>query len=246
MMFPTSSSPSSSWCPASEYVWTASFVHEVNQIGVGRFYISSEGLDMNAWVDTSVPSNLCDAIPYFDTLMGTSLCDTAASLVLSLGSLEGLCPQACGLCDPEGSETRLALLDLYQKQGEDLSSGLIDFPLFSENITYPTLSCGTITTGSTVSQENVFGNASPDQMYQFYSSINQTVVFSTCGAADYDTKIGVLNLYYQERSRNDDHEECDQGTSYLEVRIEAGELVYVLVEGSRADEGNYNLTVTCW
>merc|ERR1712136_64605 len=115
---------------SSQYVWTASFVDAVNFLGAGRFYVSSEGLDVSRWLDTSVESNICDAIPYFDTLMGTSLCDTTTSLQNSWGSLEVLCPEACGLCETTGSDTRLVLLRLFEKQGEDLASGLIDFAIF--------------------------------------------------------------------------------------------------------------------
>mmetsp|Transcript_44636 Transcript_44636/g.118466 ORF Transcript_44636/g.118466 Transcript_44636/m.118466 type:complete len:200 (-) Transcript_44636:91-690(-) len=198
------------------------------------------------WLDTSAPGNLCDAIPYFDTLMGTSLCDTATSLDIALGSLEGLCPQACGLCETERSNTRLLLQELYRKQGEHLNSGLIDFPLLAKNITYDTLSCGTITSGSTTSQQNLLFNPSREKVYQFYSSVDQTVQFSTCDEADFDTLIRVLDVHYGEMSSNDDGDDCSGYTSYLEVTLAASELVLVLVEGYDINEdGNYNLTVLC-
>merc|ERR1712136_33864 len=145
-----------------------------------------------------------------------------------------------------GSDARLVLLRLFEKQGEDLASGLIDFAIFSENITHDALSCGNTTAGSTRSESHFFGQPSPEKIYQFYSSVSQTVAFSLCDAADYDTFISVMDIYYQVIDSNDDfEEECSEYTSYLEVNLEAGELVFVLVEGYDTKEGDYNLTVIC-
>eukprot|EP00450_Noctiluca_scintillans_P003873 CAMPEP_0194499242 /NCGR_PEP_ID=MMETSP0253-20130528/15610_1 /TAXON_ID=2966 /ORGANISM="Noctiluca scintillans" /LENGTH=160 /DNA_ID=CAMNT_0039340975 /DNA_START=44 /DNA_END=523 /DNA_ORIENTATION=+ len=83
----------------STYVWTSSFVDRFNYSAGEEYYLSSIGLDISVWLDFNVGHGLCDAILYFDSLLGTNLCNTQESLSLSLGSLEGLCPQACGLCE---------------------------------------------------------------------------------------------------------------------------------------------------
>jgi len=233
----------------STYVWTSSFNDSFVYFAKEEFYLSSAGLDISAWLDFNVGNGLCDTILYFDLLLDTNLCNTLESLALSLGTLEGLCPQACGLCEQDTVDTETTLLAMYMQQGVDLKLGLIDFPIVGKIVTHASLSCNSTVSASTIpsteSETSMFGNDSPERVYAFYSAVNQTVSFSTCGDANYNSLIRVLDVYFQEIDSNNDSPDCSDFTSYLEVELEAEQQVYVVIEGDLRQAGSFNLAVGC-
>jgi len=202
------------------------------------------------WLNFTVGGGLCDAIVYFDNVLGTSLCQTEDSLSKSLGTLEGLCPGACGLCQDSDSDTYASFKTIYMQQGVDLYLGLIDYPIIGKIVTQEVLSCSSIAAGSTtpatLPPPSDFGNDSPEQVYVFESTVSQHVSFSTCDSADYNSLIRVLDAYFSEMDNNDDGEGCGEYTSYLEIFLEANQQFFVVVEGSAVTEwGSFNLSVAC-
>jgi len=93
-------------------------------------------------------------------------------------------------------------------------------------------------------------NTAPGVWYNLSVDFNGTVNFSTCDAADYDTKISVFAAADCESELvclggNDDGAGCSGFTSDLTVDVEAGQNLYVLVHGFSSSTGNFTLSTTC-
>ena len=243
----------------SAHVWSPLFMDNFAQ-WAGRDYVFNVTADVTKWIDTLVGDGACDAIDVFDTLFGTTLCESSASFTASRGSLQGLCPKVCGLCDstPGATTTLLTPNSLYVKQTQGLATGLFRFQFISESVPSFFLSCDSLTSGSTsYGEQSLRGNGSPEMVYAFTSDRDQYVMFSTCNKADFDTHIFVydsswnvldendrVSFYYWACRGNDDNPRVY--TSAVWENLSAGQTVFVVVEGAdTADVGNFDLEVAC-
>jgi len=228
----------------SRYTWTESFLSFFSDKTYQEYFLNeSVNVDLTQWLDTSVGNGVCDAVLYFDNLFNTDLCSSSNMLALSLGSLEGLCPMSCGLCDDTGewSGTSLWVQELYDLQSDSRESGLFAYDLFTENILASRIECD-----SAKSNYGGFGN---QKYFNFSSPVTQFAVFTTCNEETvWDTVIIILNETLDEVSMNDDYADCDFGhlTSSVEMEVAAGEVFFVAVEGySLVVGGTFTLSVTC-
>ena len=168
----------------ADYVWSSSFRVAFMEFANSEYAL--EDVTLSGWLDISVDNGLCDAIILIDNLMQTDLCHTS-QLSYSLGTLQGVCPQVCGLCGTDGvTDTRLSVSRLYDKQLSMLSSGLLKFKLF-DSITGSRLVCGSSLQGAKAGQASV--------TYSYEPSPNEVVVFSLCSDyTDFDTTISIYDV----------------------------------------------------
>ena len=248
------------------YVWSPLFMENFAQWARGHYFFNVSG-DVTKWIDTSVGDGACDAIDVFDTLFGTTLCESSASFTASRGSLQGLCPKVCGLCDSTAGATNTLLTptSLYAKQARGPATGLFRFQLIGESVPSFLLSCDSNTSGSTsYGQQSLHGNGSPEMVYAFTSDIDQKVIFETCGSADFSTHIIIYDSPWNVLEENYhrykswygpyDYWSCNGYddnpwiyTSSLWPTLSAGQTVFILVEGADInDVGNFHLKVVCY
>jgi len=238
----------------SAYVWSTAFVDDFNARSQGHFSLNATGVDVTQWVDTSVGDGVCDAILVIDNLFGTTLCESTTSFAASRGSLQGLCPKACGLCDAVtgGTSTLVDSTVLYYRELDGFNSGLFKIKLVEKIEPTPALSCGTRTYGDTTYRLSTYGGDSPDMIYTFTSDIAQTVTFSTCNSSGFNTAIRIYDTLWNEKAWNVYVGGCFGWgafvvyTSRLTWDVTENETINVLIEGASAWEtGHFWVEVIC-
>lgn len=128
----------------------------------------------------------------------------------------------------------------------DPTSVLDDGPDSGDN----TLQCGSSVSGSTVGRPNQVGNPSGEVTYEFTAQSSLTVTFDLCDSG-FDTYLRILDDSGNEVTGNDDHRGLcgslsrNSLASYVETNIQAGRTYTVVVEGFSANEGDFQLDVTC-
>lgn len=95
---------------------------------------------------------------------------------------------------------------------------------------------------------NYAGSVAPDVVYSYSPSVEMVVTMDLCHAS-YDTKIYVYDSSYGVMGCNDDFydgdtPECFNYSSYLSIRLPAGDTYYIVVDGYGNDCGEYVLDVT--
>ncbi|MEO7081368.1 MAG: GEVED domain-containing protein, partial [Flavobacteriales bacterium] len=85
--------------------------------------------------------------------------------------------------------------------------------------------------------------------WKYVATVDETVTLSTCGNATFDTRISIfagldcntLNCI----SMSDDQPGCSGGSSMASINAVAGNTYWIAVHGAGAQEGTYQLTVSC-
>jgi hypothetical protein len=119
--------------------------------------------------------------------------------------------------------------------------------------------CGNVYSGSTggvphnmpanTCPYNGAGSTGGQNWWQYTATSDAAVTFSTCGAANFDTRISVFsgsdcnNLSCV--AMNDDGLGCANGSSDVLVNVTTGTTYWIAVHGAGAAEGDYTLTVSC-
>jgi hypothetical protein len=93
-------------------------------------------------------------------------------------------------------------------------------------------------------------NTAPGVWYNLLADFDGSINFSTCNAANYDTKITVYSADDCESELvcvggNDDGVGCSGFTSDITVDVEAGQNLYILVHGFGSASGEFTLSTTC-
>jgi len=189
-------------------------------------------VDLTGWIDVSKENGVCDAISLIDNLFSTELCQTT-QLSESLGTLQGLCPALCGLCDENDDvvNTRLSNILLYRTQMALFQSGVLRIILFTPS---SSLTCGSSTRGTVSSDGTV--------AYSFNRNGDGTVDFSLCSDdTDFDTILILYDIDGELVGYNDDFCNLQSRISYT------GSDVYlsINVEGYGGAGGNFNLSISC-
>ena len=229
------------------YAWTATFKQLFAERMFFEYTLRDVDVKLDTWLNTEVGQGVCDAVSYLDNLFSTDLCSTSNLQSVSRNSLEGLCPNACGLCSPDAfSGTALGNMDLSALQSTSVSEGLFAFELFEQNTSAVVLSCKSYITGTTTTGTSDLGDpASPDRSYTFESASDTTATFSTCGTSSFDSTIGIYDKDWTELVYNDDSDACDGSSSALQVSVSGGKTYNVLLEGAEATSGYFILHVWC-
>ncbi|MBS1569508.1 MAG: T9SS type A sorting domain-containing protein [Bacteroidetes bacterium] len=85
--------------------------------------------------------------------------------------------------------------------------------------------------------------------WTYTAAANEQVLISTCGNADFDTRISVFNGSDCNNlaclSMNDDYQGCAGGSSQASFNAVAGSTYWIAVHGAGATEGNYQISVIC-
>ncbi|WP_430466910.1 T9SS type A sorting domain-containing protein [Winogradskyella ouciana] len=105
------------------------------------------------------------------------------------------------------------------------------------------VACGDTVTGSTVDATDSGSNTSNDVFYSFTDTVDQFVTLSLCNS-DYDSYIRVFDDCPQtnEIAGNDDSCGTQSEVTFLAT---ANTTYYLMIEGFGANNGNYEMSVTC-
>jgi len=95
---------------------------------------------------------------------------------------------------------------------------------------------------------NYAGSVAPDVVYAYTPSVEMVVALDLCHAS-FDTKVYVYDSFYEVMGCNDDYydgdtPECFNYSSYLRIRLPAGDTYYFVVDGYGDACGEYVLDVT--
>ncbi|MCP4123056.1 MAG: T9SS type A sorting domain-containing protein [Bacteroidetes bacterium] len=116
------------------------------------------------------------------------------------------------------------------------------------------VTCGSVTTGTTEGATDTDepgycgASVSSPGVWYYFAGTDQDATFSTCGTADFDTKISVYSGSCGDLTcvdGNDDGSGCPGYTSELEVRTYVGTDYYIYIHGFSSETGNFDLSVTC-
>jgi len=233
------------------YRWTDEFKTAFLDRTYTEYGLLNVSVNLSAWLNINNGQGLCDAVSFFDNLFLTNLCSTDASLADSKGTLEGLCPNACGLCEnADFGGTSLSMSDLLDLQNVSVVKGLFAHELFEE-LSEIVFGCGSEpVSGTTDGQTSDFGDDGPDVAYRFITDEDQEMVyFSTCNDAAFDTILKVYTVDYQSGNftllvTEDDTPGCGS-TSVASLPVSGDELYLVVVDGYDASSGEFLLSVTC-
>jgi len=223
----------------SGITWTHSFRNSFSQETDYSYELQVVEVDLSQWLDISVEEGVCDAVAFLDNFFATDLCDSASSLTLSLGTLDGLCPRACGLCTTgTWSGTSMSAVSLYETQVSAVTSGLFAYNFFEPiaRSTYE-VSCG--------SETETTGGYAWNTSFEFVSPTTQYAVFSTCDGPEFDTIISVFGADGNLLGRNDDSdvEGCD---SLIQLEVSAEQVLTVVVSAYNTNNGGFfTLSATC-
>ena len=233
------------------HLWTAAYYDKFADLSFRDLMLHTSSFDLAQWVD---PDQLCDVIWLLDGLFGTSLCETNFSS--SLGTLQSLCPQQCGLCDDIAGVSISHILSfehLLQEQSDLLAAGSISHTLFEWNSSNYYLTCDSYSTHSTIGGWtpsvgwSPSATESPGKFFVFRSERNQTVVFSTCHGSEFNTIISVYTSWWSWLIANDHHRLCEDGTSSrVHLDAQAGWEYHIHVNGrGKSQQGTFGLSTEC-
>ncbi len=161
--------------------------------------------------------------------------------------------------------TGLTTNNFYQVRVMQLATGAGPFTMCVQKLdvsddpcTAPNLTCGDLRFGRTTGYlNNIPSDACPFNGAASTSGVNyftytapadQDVTFSTCGQTAFNTRVSVFDGACTALTcnvMNDDAPGCPGNSSEVTVRAYAGQTYTVMVTGSGATDGNYQLSVFC-
>jgi hypothetical protein len=138
------------------------------------------------------------------------------------------------------------------------TNSLGDFSLYVSCNEYPTqnqtpqnaisIECGNSYTGATLGASNTAGNVSGDVFYSYTGNgVEEDVTVSLCHVyTTFDTEIRVYdNINLTNLVAYNDNA-CGGKMSELTFYSDGTSTYYIMIEGFEAEEGSFNLSVSCW